>query len=426
MRRVFVSYSRKNLDAVAQLVQDLEAVGIEAWHDQTLTGGQRWWENILANIRGCDIFVFALSPESWSSEACRSELGYVLRLGKPILPVLVSDGININLLTPPLNEIQVTDYRRRDKGATLALFKSVNAAPPAAPLPDPLPEAPPVPVSYLCTLKERIDSPGVLSSQEQITLLFELEEELREGRSPAEVRDLLLSLKRRDDLLAKIASKVDAALRSLDGGADGRAAEGAPHESVPPAYAQRPSAGAHQFGAVPCPRCRTRPVAGARFCGACGAPLSGPGGGVALAAVTATPRGEYVPKVAGSKWRRYACAPDTAPRLIADLTGWLNSQEFDSQQVSAEGGGVLLQVKKRGGWRDLVGMSTSLNVLFHQSGDTLTVEIGAGKWVDKAAAGAVSLLVLWPLAITAGVGAWEQMKMPEKIFDFVGARLAHG
>ena len=153
MRRVFISYSRKNLDAVAQLVQDLQAVGIEAWHDQTLTGGQRWWDDILANIRGCDIFVFALSPESWASEACRSELGYVVRLRKPILPVLVSDGININLLTPPLNEIQVTDYRRRDKGATLALFKSINAAPTPPPLPDPLPEAPPVPGSYLCTLK---------------------------------------------------------------------------------------------------------------------------------------------------------------------------------------------------------------------------------------------------------------------------------
>jgi hypothetical protein len=49
MRKVFVSYSRNNLDVVTQLVEDLQAVGMSPWHDQTLTGGQRWWDNILAN-----------------------------------------------------------------------------------------------------------------------------------------------------------------------------------------------------------------------------------------------------------------------------------------------------------------------------------------------------------------------------------------
>jgi len=117
MRKVFVSYSRNNLDVVTQLVEDLQAIGMTAWHDQTLTGGQRWWDNILANIRDCDVFIFALSPESWESEACRSELSYVCELGKPILPVRVSQKFNLNFLAAPLNEIQVTDYSARDKGA---------------------------------------------------------------------------------------------------------------------------------------------------------------------------------------------------------------------------------------------------------------------------------------------------------------------
>ena len=81
--------------------------------------------------------------------------------------------------------------------------------------------------------------------------------------------------------------------------------------------------------------------------------------------------------------------------------------------------------RKRGGWRDFVGMATSLNIVFHQSVDTLTVEIGAGKWIDKAAVGTVSMFVLWPLAVTAGFGAWEQANMPKKIFDYVGSRLAY-
>ena len=93
--------------------------------------------------------------------------------------------------------------------------------------------------------------------------------------------------------------------------------------------------------------------------------------------------------------------------------------------MSTEKESILLQIKKRGGWRDFVGMATSLNIVFHQSVDTLTVEIGAGKWLDKAAVGTVSMFILWPLAITAGFGVWEQAKMPEKVFSYIGHRLVY-
>ena len=426
MRKVFVSYSRINLDAVSQLVEDLQAVGINTWHDQTLTGGQRWWDNILNSIRECDIFIFALSPESWESEACRSELAYVVAVGKPILPVLVSDGINLNLLSAPLNEIQVTDYRLRDKGAAFAILRAINATPDAPPLPDPLPTAPPVPVSYLGTLKERVEAPGQLSPQEQNLLFLELEESIDSGRSPAEIRDVLLSFKRRDDLLAKVGTKVDAALRELER----KTAPQPPRRPAPqpisaPSVQTRPapppppaSIASHSLMAPAsgCPQCNKHIEPDSQFCWSCGAPLGD------LSASQAATKGGQIP---GSTSRRYACTAEDIPRLIGDVRGWLNSQDFDTQQVNTDTDSVLLQVKKRGSWRDLVGMATSLNIVFHTGDETLTVEIGAGKWVDKAAVGTVSLFILWPLAITAGMGAWEQMKMPERIFDYVGSRLSY-
>jgi TIR domain len=396
MTRVFVSYSRNNLDAVTQLVQDLQAVGVQVWHDQTLTGGQRWWDNILANIRDCDIFVFALSPESWESEACRSELAYVSQLGKAILPVLVADGINLNLLPPPINEIQITDYRGRDKAAAFALVKSINMAPPAAPLPSPLPPSPHVPVSYLSTLKERIDSTAPLSAQDQIGLIFELEAGVREGRSAAEMHDLLTSLKRRDDLLAKVGVRIDEALKTLDQRAANQRhepAEHRPYTSEP----QRHSASPQQ--APPRPSSAPPPAP---------PPLHSPAAADSHA-----------------KIRRYACAPGDTPQLIVDVKHWLDAEGFDLQEMNTEDGGVLLQIKKRGGWRDFVGMSTSLNIVFRQAGDLLNVEIGAGKWIDKAAVGTVSMFILWPLAVTAGYGAWEQMKMPDRIFGYIANRFVY-
>lgn len=428
MRRVFVSYSRNNIDAIAQLIEDLQSVGIETWHDQTLTGGQRWWDSILTNIRESDIFLFALSPESWESEACRSELSYVVQLGKPILPVLVSDGININLLSSPLNEIQVTDYRRRDKEAAFGLVKSINMAPPSSPLPDPLPAPPPVPMSYLMPLKEQIDATKPLSSQEQMQLVFELEERIQDGRSLMEIHDLLLRLKRRDDLLAKVSTKIDSALKTIE-----EKSTVQKQEKVPPVEAttfqqyQGRSAGDTRVTSESryCPQCHNHIEAGSRFCGSCGAALGESDNVKIQPHGTVQHTEEIVQKEDKSKIQHYICASEDVPQLISDVKGWLDAQGFDSQQMPTDSQGLLLQIKKRGHWRDFVGMATSLNILFHQSGDTLTVEIGAGKWIDKAAAGTVSIFILWPLAVTAGIGAWEQVKMPEKVFTYIGSRLAY-
>jgi hypothetical protein len=406
MRRVFVSYSRNNLDAVTQLIKHMKDCGVDMWYDQALTGGQRWWDNILTNIRECDIFVFALSPESWDSEACKSELGYVVQLGKPIIPVLVSDGININLLSPPLSEIQITDYRKRDMQAAFAVLKAINLAPPTADLPEPLPTSPPVPVSYLSTLKDRIDCAEPLSPQDQITLLFELEEELKDGRSPAETRDLLLRLKRRDETLAKIASKIDTALKTM--------------EEKPQVPARREIRQIDQRPAPrssSCPQCGTPTQMGAAFCAKCGTKVGEP------QAVSDLP--DDGPDMERSTSRRYLCNPADTARLIADVRAWLRSEEFDSTQINTESQGVLLEIKKRGDWRKYVGMATALNILFEQTGDTLTVEIGAGQWIDKAGAGAVGMFVFAPIAITAGYGAWEQSKMPDKIFEFIGTQLVY-
>lgn len=418
MKRVFVSYSRQNLDAVKRLIHALNAVGVDTWHDQTLTGGRPWWDDILANIRSCDIFIFALSPESWESEACKSELGYVVQLGKPILPVLVADGININLLSHPLNEIQVTDCRSGDNESVFALVKSIISAPPTPALPDPLPASPQVPVSYLGNLNDRIESTEPLSSQEQITLLFALEEELREGRSPTEVRDLLLRLKRREDLLAKIATQIDKGLQRLEEEEAARLdKEGESTELARQDGRAGDSRPTSEKGL--CPKCRAQVETGSRFCRNCGAPVEETGD------VIQPSWGEDAPAVEGSKSRRYICPATDNPRLIADVKRWLASQNFETQQMRTDDQASLLQIKKRGKWRDYVGMATALNIMFYQSGDTLTVQIGAGKWLDKVAAGTVSLFILWPLAIAAGFGAWEQMKMPEKVFDFIGSRLTY-
>jgi hypothetical protein len=108
--------------------------------------------------------------------------------------------------------------------------------------------------------------------------------------------------------------------------------------------------------------------------------------------------------------KSFPCPSARFSGLITSTQSWLSKEGFKCQKLQTEDGGTLLQIEKVGGWRKLVGMSTALNIVFHQVENTVNVEIGAGRWMDKAATGAVGVFILWPLAVIAGIGTWQQIK----------------
>jgi hypothetical protein len=122
--------------------------------------------------------------------------------------------------------------------------------------------------------------------------------------------------------------------------------------------------------------------------------------------------------------RSFPCPSQRYEKLLAAIQEWLVSEKFECQRLKTEDGGQLLQIQKEGGWRKVIGMSTALNIVFRQVENTVNVEIGAGRWIDKAAVGTVSLFILWPLAFTAAFGAWQQMNMPSRIFDHINKYLS--
>ena len=111
---------------------------------------------------------------------------------------------------------------------------------------------------------------------------------------------------------------------------------------------------------------------------------------------------------------------------VAEAVGqWYSGQGFEIQTAPTPDG-LMLQARQRGDWRKAFGTSSALQVVFRTQGDDLVVEMGAGKWGDKAAAGAVGWFLLWPLAFTAAYGAWQQSKLPDRTFEFVERYLAGG
>jgi len=118
--------------------------------------------------------------------------------------------------------------------------------------------------------------------------------------------------------------------------------------------------------------------------------------------------------------RTYQADASTTMACLNAFQNYLIQDDFKCQQMPTEDGGVLLQIEKKGGWRKFTGNSTALNIIFHQQNESqMTVEIGAGRWLDKAGAGAAGMLIFTPLAITAVVGAVKQSKMSGKVFKYI-------
>ena len=106
---VFISYARKDRDLVDVLAHDIERAKHQVWLDHDLTGGQDWWDTILAQIRDCRLFMFVLTPDSIRSKACLAELRYAADLGRPIVPVMVRE-VAVQLAPQVIARAHIVDY----------------------------------------------------------------------------------------------------------------------------------------------------------------------------------------------------------------------------------------------------------------------------------------------------------------------------
>jgi hypothetical protein len=200
MKQLFISYSSKTRLQVQALADDLQLLGYRVWFDQDLVGGQKWWDAILEQIRQCDGVIFALTPESLASKPCELEYTYAHALNKPILPVLMGEGVNVSVLNPILQERQFINYQNPDK-ATLGALSKALALLPVTHIPNPLPDAPPIPLSPLVDIRQRIEA-STLPQDEQDRLYLDLKRLLQNPTEQEGARILLKQLQNHPSLLA--------------------------------------------------------------------------------------------------------------------------------------------------------------------------------------------------------------------------------
>jgi hypothetical protein len=143
--RVFISCSRADQALAAKLADYLRRAYDEVWFDEHRYGGEVWWDEILWNIRACDLFIYLVSPESVRAAYCQAEYAEAVRLRKQILPVVIRPMTVIPSVLRPLHPLDMTrGVNPGTVGAALSALKHLENR--LLPIPQPPISAEPTPM----------------------------------------------------------------------------------------------------------------------------------------------------------------------------------------------------------------------------------------------------------------------------------------
>lgn len=105
MMRIFISYARADKQIAESVVQILNDGGHSPWYDNKIIPGQDWQKQLLNSIEKSNAFIYLLTPKSIESKYCRWEFAEAVRMGKPIIPMMMK----ATRLPEPLDRYQYID-----------------------------------------------------------------------------------------------------------------------------------------------------------------------------------------------------------------------------------------------------------------------------------------------------------------------------
>lgn len=119
----------------------------------------------------------------------------------------------------------------------------------------------------------------------------------------------------------------------------------------------------------------------------------------------------------GFESRVYEVVTCDCAELAEQLRQYFFIQGHESQVL--QDGDVCIVQGKKTGFRSWVGMGQAATVKLEPHAGGLKASIGGAKWLEQGAAMAVSVLVLWPLLITGGVGMAQQKQLMDTLWRMV-------
>lgn len=117
----------------------------------------------------------------------------------------------------------------------------------------------------------------------------------------------------------------------------------------------------------------------------------------------------------------YRLGPDLSMEDVAyALEDYLRTQKrLETEGVRQSENSYFIQARQTETWKKFMGLDRAIQIRLSVYNDMLTVDLGAGRWVDKLGAATVGYIVFAPLLLTAAIGALGQEQLPRDIFDFL-------
>ena len=131
MSHIFVSYSRKDREAVDHIVGRLAADGFDVWLDRAaIKGGDVWREAIVEAVDNAYACVLMLSPDSVASDNVRKEVDLADGASKYLIPLMLAPVELPAKLRYQLAGIQWIEYYRDPKAKYAELAEVLHARKP--------------------------------------------------------------------------------------------------------------------------------------------------------------------------------------------------------------------------------------------------------------------------------------------------------
>ncbi len=128
MGQIFISYSRKDVGTVDQIVSRLKNLGFEVWIDrENIKGGELWRVEIVEAIDNAEAFVLMLSPFSAASDNVRKEVDLAESANRKLFPVKLATVTLPPQLRYQLAGIQLIDFGKDPEGKFNELVEVLQA-----------------------------------------------------------------------------------------------------------------------------------------------------------------------------------------------------------------------------------------------------------------------------------------------------------
>lgn len=112
---IFISYSHKDFDEVAAVINELQNQNYRVWYDEGIDPGTEWDKNIATHVEECEYFIAFISENYINSSNCKDELNFARDLEKKRFLVYLQEVDLPSEMKMRLSRIQNIHKYRYDK-----------------------------------------------------------------------------------------------------------------------------------------------------------------------------------------------------------------------------------------------------------------------------------------------------------------------